>query len=488
VPYYPYSPQHSAIYTLTSPSGVKAVFNDPFDADYVGMIQEISGLDSADIRESAEDLVEADGGVHGRFYHGRRPITINGKVFGHATQRERDIRLDKIRRASAALREDALLSWVPADAVDNLVSNPRFANGSTNYAAGITPGSSAVYTTPALSPTPLDLGFARQSVFTAAATSHQDILNYMPDAHTLADGSTFYPTAIAGMAHKYVSVSAYVRTTGFSSAPTVTLTARARDASNAYVGDVSLQARTVDTGDGWVLLSGTTPVSALPAGTVRVAPCVYLNAPGAGTATWWVAGVSSSFVSTPTVAPYIDGGLTDGYWFGEANKSPSGNYVPMEVQVRRQQPFRSPGGWVKDFQLQLVAENPQILSPWLRSTRVNIGDFITIDSLGNAAYYPKVDVYGGLNQQSVIEGGGGSVKLFTTGSPANGGALYGTLDTLKHTLWTASGFNVGEQINWAEVTEWPQVDPEGGMWTLQNGPVGTRTGGYIIVKSQDAWI
>lgn len=108
--YVPFSPQNGCKYVLTL-GGARVTFNDPSDADNVGALSDITGLDSAEVRESAEDLVQADGGAHGNFYWGRRPIVITGVTYGHATDAIRDERLDRIRRASAALRSDAILQW-----------------------------------------------------------------------------------------------------------------------------------------------------------------------------------------------------------------------------------------------------------------------------------------------------------------------------------------------------------------------------------------
>lgn len=111
--YYPYAPATSDIYTLTSALGDVAVFNDPLSANYVGMLTEVTGLDSAEVREASEELTEADGGAHGNFFYGRRPIVLNGRVFGHATQAARAVRLDRMMRASNAMRGDAVLTWKP---------------------------------------------------------------------------------------------------------------------------------------------------------------------------------------------------------------------------------------------------------------------------------------------------------------------------------------------------------------------------------------
>lgn len=113
--YIPFSPQTGAKYRLTGPDGTIAVFNDPTDANYVGMLTDVTGLDSANVRESGDDLVQSDGGWHGNFYYGRRPITLTGEVFGHASVDARTARLDRLIRASNAMRGDATLWWQNSD-------------------------------------------------------------------------------------------------------------------------------------------------------------------------------------------------------------------------------------------------------------------------------------------------------------------------------------------------------------------------------------
>ena len=123
--YQPLAIEIGAVYTLTGPDGSVAVFNDPLSASYVGALTEVTGLDSAEVRESAQELVEADGGAHGAFYLGRRPITLTGRVFGHASVTERNQRLDRARRASLALRGDSVLKWTPAGAQEVFCSVRR---------------------------------------------------------------------------------------------------------------------------------------------------------------------------------------------------------------------------------------------------------------------------------------------------------------------------------------------------------------------------
>jgi hypothetical protein len=112
-------------YVLTGPDGTRVVFNDHTDPDYVGRMTNITGLDSPEVRESAEDLVEFDGGVHGAFYYGRRPVVIEGLIYDHGSVANRNDRMARISRASNAMRGDALLAWTPDGGVPMFTSLRR---------------------------------------------------------------------------------------------------------------------------------------------------------------------------------------------------------------------------------------------------------------------------------------------------------------------------------------------------------------------------
>lgn len=100
-------------YVLEGPDGTRAVFNDDTDEDFVGILSpESSGLDSADVREDSQDATEADGGVHGDFYYGRRPVILQGTVIASGAE-DRNAKVAKIKAASNALRADATLTWEP---------------------------------------------------------------------------------------------------------------------------------------------------------------------------------------------------------------------------------------------------------------------------------------------------------------------------------------------------------------------------------------
>jgi hypothetical protein len=121
----PTGPQFSAKYTLTGPDGARAVFNDQNDRDFVGMLTDITGLDSPDVRESADDLVEMDGGIHGDFFYGRRPITLTGVILNPSSADDRNRRSTKLMRASNAMRGDATLSWILSGGYEQFVKVRR---------------------------------------------------------------------------------------------------------------------------------------------------------------------------------------------------------------------------------------------------------------------------------------------------------------------------------------------------------------------------
>lgn len=102
-----------------------AVFNDSTDADFVGILSpESSGLDSADVREAAVDATEEDGGVHGDFFYGRRPVVLQGTVIASSVA-DRNEKVAKIKGASSALRGDATLTWKPTGATSEVGLNLR---------------------------------------------------------------------------------------------------------------------------------------------------------------------------------------------------------------------------------------------------------------------------------------------------------------------------------------------------------------------------
>jgi len=122
---FPTAQQFSAVHTLVGPSGYRAVFNDPLDVDYAGALigeDAVTGLDSADIRSSLYDLVQADGAVAGPFFSGTRPITMQPTYHG-ATIVDRNRIESRIRKVlNSCLTADGTLTWNPAGSVSQFVS------------------------------------------------------------------------------------------------------------------------------------------------------------------------------------------------------------------------------------------------------------------------------------------------------------------------------------------------------------------------------
>lgn len=115
-------------YELTGPNGIRIVWNDQTDPDYVGVLTEVGGMDAPDLTESAENLVQEDGGVHGDFFHNRRPMTLDGLLLNPIDATERNTRMLKITGATDALRADALLRFQPSG-MEMLRTSVRRQNG-----------------------------------------------------------------------------------------------------------------------------------------------------------------------------------------------------------------------------------------------------------------------------------------------------------------------------------------------------------------------
>jgi len=124
---YPTGPEAGIVYTLETSGGYQAVFNDPTSPFYVGALtgdDAITGLDSPEIRESAGDNTEDDGGFHGFFWAGRRPITLSADIIG-ATPAARNAMLTRLQQASMALRSDATLKFTPSGSIPQQIKVRR---------------------------------------------------------------------------------------------------------------------------------------------------------------------------------------------------------------------------------------------------------------------------------------------------------------------------------------------------------------------------
>lgn len=106
-----------AVYIITGPDGTRAVLNDPDDPDFVGYTtgdDGVTGLERAGVRESADVLPEADGGVHGAFRYDRLAFTLKGIILPELGASP--LQQAKLLRATDAMLADATLEWAPSSA------------------------------------------------------------------------------------------------------------------------------------------------------------------------------------------------------------------------------------------------------------------------------------------------------------------------------------------------------------------------------------
>ena len=119
----PFAPQFGVTFTLNAPYSYQATFNDPTLSNHVGMLQNASGLDSADVRDSYDDFVNMDGGIHGPFFYTRRAIVLEGMIENPLDATDRNTRLNRLMRASASLtRQDGSLVWTPTGGTAVLIN------------------------------------------------------------------------------------------------------------------------------------------------------------------------------------------------------------------------------------------------------------------------------------------------------------------------------------------------------------------------------
>lgn len=99
-----------AKYTIVGPDATVAVLNDPVDPYNVGYLSDVSGLDSAEVRDNVDLRTAADGAIHGNFYYGRRIVVLSGYI-GSDDAAIRNTQISRLQRATAAMTGDLLLRW-----------------------------------------------------------------------------------------------------------------------------------------------------------------------------------------------------------------------------------------------------------------------------------------------------------------------------------------------------------------------------------------
>jgi hypothetical protein len=113
----PLGQEIGAVYTMTAPDGSIAVFNEPLSANYVGPLSAVTGLDSAEVRESFGMNVERDGGFHNNFYFGRRPFTLQGEIVPKSVS-DRLFKIARLQAASLAMQANGKLEWTTGNGAE----------------------------------------------------------------------------------------------------------------------------------------------------------------------------------------------------------------------------------------------------------------------------------------------------------------------------------------------------------------------------------
>lgn len=447
--YFPYGPAYGDIFWLSSPSGaVTARFNgDPSDPDWTGVLTEASGLDSPDIRESAEDLSEADGGIHGNFWTSRRPIVLTGTSYGHTTLAQRAARLDKISRASQALRGDSELHWLPNGTVGNEIANPVFNTGTGNTGGWDT---GASYW--------LAAGAALTSVADAPAGLPTTYGTAVTTAGNVVTGGGSNQGAEYALSPARFSVgvpytfSIYLKTVAGATNPTIFF---GESASNGVSATPTITGA-------WTRYSVTWTPTAVPA-------TVFAGAYIGTAATFRMDG---AMVNRGSLATFEDGQTPE-----------------MMTWVRRQQPIRYSEGWAKNFQIPLVSQYARLYSYILHTSSQAYGSNLTVENRGSYASLPTLRVTGPINAFTLRNTTNAKALAFTTAIAAG---RYIDFDMLNHTATeytSPGGVYVADRtadINFL-TSSWPTVDTGNNVFAF-DATTGTTGATLLTVLWRDTWL
>ena len=110
-PQTPFAYEVGTEYEIVAADGTRVTFNDSTDRDFVGYLEEVTGIDSPDVRESFDLIVEGDGARHSNFFHGRRPITLSGLLNPGVQGSVANKNATRLLRVTNAMRQDAYLRW-----------------------------------------------------------------------------------------------------------------------------------------------------------------------------------------------------------------------------------------------------------------------------------------------------------------------------------------------------------------------------------------
>jgi hypothetical protein len=503
-------PQFGVPYTILGADGSRAVFNDPGDPDYVGWLSNASGFDSPEVREYADELVGDDGGVHGQFLYGRRPITLEGQIDNNP---------------------QGLFKYVRSAPILNEAQNPSFERYQASTPTGWTPFSNAGTSG----------NIARSSDLTLFTPRTGSVYAYHQGTNGAGAGTQAkmmwgVPVSVTTGEKLLLSFKGKRRYGGTQ------LELRYRNNSGAVVttGLTSIAGgQLTTTGTSETIFKGLLTV---PSGVTTIQITAYL------------AGVADSnpfdyrvdgfqIVRVPDQAtaeslPYFDGDFVEGTgyeveWVDDPNTSSSRLYsvqevalsatearnlrmtklaratnamtrdstirwlpdggVPQQLHVRRQQPLRIEGAFNKTFQLAMVASDPRIYAEAVKTTRVVPGDpdeYAMND--GTTDTKPVVVINGPITDPTIQNyTAGKSLSFSTANDPTNfPGAKLNAGDTLvidmqNKTVMLNGTINVYSAVVF-ESSEWWTILP--GQNTIRLLGTNTSSATNAQVRWSDAWV
>jgi len=497
--------------------GIRVVFNDPSDADYVGVLSNISGLDSPDVREAADDLIGDDGGVHGNFYYGRRPIVLEGMIDNRPNPG-----VDYTFVTNAVL--NPLSTEIMADAPD-LYWRLNEASGTLGDSSGN--GRAGTGTGVTYNQTGLVTGDADPSILLTAANSSSGVQS----SYTAWTGTK---TFVALVKPSSLSLSASFGTTaGTQHGLRLDTTQILLLINGAAI-----------TGGAWTttLATGTTYHIALKADFAAGSYELFLNGVSLGVK----AGASPS--TSPNFAfGFANGSITNAFGGNvdevaifnsllsdariaqqyNASKALATNVttqvtldanvvrnkrmtalqrvtnamrkdlqmrwapeggIEQVLYLRRQQPLRISGGFNKSFQAALVAADPRIYGSTINEVRMNPATVTVATNKGTIRTQPVATIYGPttgtMNTMEIHNHTTGEYLVFAPAYSLGVGQSI-VVDFANKTVTRETGTNIYDQIVFAS-SSWWQVEP--GDNTIEFHASGTTTNANMVLRWQDAWV
>jgi hypothetical protein len=434
--YVPFAPEIGAKYTLTAGDGTVATFNDASDPNYVGILQDVTGLDSPDVRESGDILVQTDGGWHGNFYYGRRPITLNGTVVSPTDAADRARKLDLLRYVSNAMRADAILSW-------------------TNNAAG-----SVAMQTWVRRQQPLRITGAWTKTFQLLLVSQYaplfSVAQHNDGSNALASGSGLTSNTAGLWTNSGAPLTAGATLTGVTTPTPFTGTGELKIVTTASANEGAVYA-----------LTGT-----FRAG-VTYTFSVYLRGNSGGEVTNLLFGSAGTGADRASVT---NAGLSSGGW-----TQYSVQWTPSSARTDAVAAIRNQGANAITF----FANAAQVNQSTAVDSFVVPGN-VGVENKGSALAYPLITIYGPTSGTvSVTSSTTGQVFQALAGLTLTSGQ-YVQVDMLNHTAVRNDGTNLAQYIDFVN-SSWPALIG-GSPSAAGNNTLTLTNAAWMVVTWRDQWI